>query len=56
MVAGQVEDQPAVALAHVVLAALNEGALYIARADDQAVARREVGDIIERLLQGLRPS
>jgi AcrR family transcriptional regulator len=56
MTAGQIEFQPAVPLTHVLLGALNEGALYIARAEDQAVARREVGEIVERLLKGLRPA
>lgn len=53
MVTGTIDDQPAVPLAHVLLGALNEGALYIARAEDQAGARRHVGQIVERLLRGL---
>lgn len=55
MLAGQIEDQPAAPLAHVLLGALHEGALFIAGADDRDAARREVGEIVERLLTGLRP-
>ena len=53
MVAGTIEDQPAVPLAHALLGALHESALYIAKAEDQPVARRQVGEIFERLLRGL---
>jgi len=41
-------------VAHILPAALSEGALYIARAEDQAVARRDVAAAIERPLEGLR--
>src|SRR5438034_149562 len=44
------------ALAQILRAGLSEGALYIARAEDQAAARQEVGAAIERLLAGLRRS
>ena len=54
MVAGQIEDQPAVPLAHVLLGALHEGALFIAGAEDRVAARRDVGEIVDRLLAGLR--
>ena len=56
MAAGEIDDQPVVPLTHVILGALNEGALYIAGAENQAVARKEVGVIVERLLRGLRPA
>ena len=49
-----IEPQPVEPLAHILRAALSEGALYIARAKDQAAARAEVGTAIERLLEGLR--
>ncbi len=49
-----IEPQPVEPLAHILRAALSEGALYIARAEDQAAARVEVGAAIERLLEGLR--
>ncbi len=55
MVAGDIEDLPAVPLAHMLLGALNEGALFIARAERKAAARDEVAGIIDRLLGGLRP-
>ena len=38
------------------LAALHEAALYVARADDHAAARAEVGATVEHLLDGLRAS
>jgi len=49
-----IEPQPIEPLAHILRAALSEGALFIARAEDQAAARAEVGAAIERLLDGLR--
>ena len=49
-----IEPQPVEPLAHILRAALSEGALFIARAEDQAAARAEVGAAIERLLEGLR--
>ena len=41
-------------LAHILWAALSEGVLCIAHAEDKKAARREVGAAIERLLEGLR--
>lgn len=55
MVAGQIEDQPVAPLAHVLLGALNEGALFIARSPDRAAARDQVAAAITGLLNGLRP-
>ena len=49
-----IEPQPVEPLAHILRAALSEGALFIARAEDQAAARAEVGAAIELLLEGLR--
>jgi AcrR family transcriptional regulator len=46
--------QPLEPLTHVLLAALHEAALYVARADDHAAARSEVGATVEHLLDGLR--
>jgi AcrR family transcriptional regulator len=54
MEAGYIERQPVEPLAHLMLGALGEAGLMIARAEDQQTARREVGDSIERLLEGLR--
>jgi len=54
MEAGLIERQPLEPLSHLVLGALSEAGLMIARADDQRKARREVGESVERLLEGLR--
>jgi AcrR family transcriptional regulator len=54
--AGEMEDQPVVPLAHVLLGALNEGAMYIARSDDRAGARDGVAAAISGVLAGLRRS
>lgn len=53
MDAGEIDPQPVDALAHVLLAALHEAVLLVARADDQAAARAEVGVIVERVLDRL---
>ena len=53
MDAGQMERQPVEPLAHMLLAALNEGAMLVAQADDQAAARAEVGAAVDRLLARL---
>ncbi len=49
----QLEPQPIDPLAHVLRAAITEGAMYIARAEDRATAREEVGGAIDRLIDGL---
>jgi AcrR family transcriptional regulator len=49
-----IERQPVEPLAHLLLGALMEAGIVIARADDPARARREVGQAVERLLEGLR--
>jgi AcrR family transcriptional regulator len=51
---GSIERQPVDPLAHLVVAALHEAALYVARAADQRHARAEVGATMDRLLVGLR--
>jgi len=51
---GAVPSQPVKPLAHLVLAAVNEAGLVIARSDDVKAARVEVGAALERLLDGLR--
>jgi AcrR family transcriptional regulator len=50
---GALTRQPLEPLTHVLLAALHEAALYVARADDHAAARAEVGATVEHLLDGL---
>jgi AcrR family transcriptional regulator len=52
--AGALTRQPLEPLTHVLLAALHEAALYVARADDHAAARAEVGATVEHLIDGLR--
>ena len=54
MAEGYLERQPTGPLAHLLLGALNEAALAIARADDVEPARSEVGASLTRLLEGLK--
>ncbi len=54
MEAGYIEKQPLEPLAHLLLGALTEGGLLIARAEDRETARREVGESLDRILRGLR--
>jgi AcrR family transcriptional regulator len=51
---GVVARQPARPLAHVVIGALDEAALYVARASDRAQARAEMDQVLARLVSGLR--
>jgi AcrR family transcriptional regulator len=53
MAAGTIERQPLEPLAHILLAALHEAALYVAQADDPMAARAEVAVTVDRLLDGL---
>src|SRR6266540_4264122 len=53
--AGAITPQPIVPLAHVLIGALNECALYVARGDDPAAARQECTAILQQLLDGLTP-
>ena len=52
--AGRLPPQPARAAAHVLLGALDEAAMVVARADDARAARNEMGQTVHRLLEGLR--
>jgi AcrR family transcriptional regulator len=52
--AGRLPPQPARAAAHVLLGALDEAAMVVARADDPQAARTEMGQTVHRLLEGLR--
>lgn len=52
--AGAMTPQPIAPLAHVLVGALDECALYVARAEDPAAARRECIAILRQLLDGLR--
>jgi AcrR family transcriptional regulator len=51
--AGQIEPQPAEPLAHLLLGAIDEGGLLIARADDAGATRAQVGASLERVLAAL---
>lgn len=50
---GALRDQPLVPLAHVMIGALDEAALYAARAADPGAARREVGEAVDELILAL---
>jgi AcrR family transcriptional regulator len=53
--AGAITPQPVVPLAHVLIGALDECALYVARAADPPAARQQVTAILQQLLDGLTP-
>ena len=48
--AGLITAQPARPLAHVLMGALDEAAMYVARADDRTTARAEMGAALSHLL------
>ena len=50
---GRIPPQPVEPLAHILLGALREGALYLATAEDPVRARQEIGDAIDRMIQAL---
>lgn len=54
MDAGAIARQPARPLAHLLMGALDEAAMYVARAGDVDAARAEMGETVERLLEALR--
>jgi AcrR family transcriptional regulator len=51
--AGSIAPQPVRPVAHILIGALDEAALYVARADDRDTARREVDVVIDRVLAGI---
>jgi hypothetical protein len=51
--AGEIDPQPVRPLAHVLMGALDEAAMLVARADDAERMRTEVGQTIGALLDGL---
>ena len=53
---GSMDAHPVEPLAHLLRAVLSEGVLLIARAEDHAAARAEVGAAVDRLIEGLRRS
>ncbi len=56
MDAGQLPRAPIAPLAHVLIGALDEAALYVATAENPAVARGEVGPVLDRVISGLTSS
>jgi AcrR family transcriptional regulator len=52
--AGAIDAQPVRPLAHVLMGALDEAAMLVARADDPETMRAEVGRTLDSLLNGLR--
>jgi hypothetical protein len=54
MDAGEIDLLPVEPLAHILLGALNETAMVIARGEDRQSARSEVGAVVDRLLKGLK--
>ena len=54
MDAGVLDPQPVAPLAHLLLSALHEAGMVIARAEDVQAARAEMGAAVDRLLTGLR--
>ena len=53
---GIIDPQPLRPLALLLMGALSESCLYVADSDDPETARSEVGDLVLRLLTGLRGS
>jgi hypothetical protein len=52
---GALAEQPVNPLAHVLMGALDEAAMMVARSADPGKARSEAIGIFDRLLEGLRP-
>jgi AcrR family transcriptional regulator len=52
---GQIKQQPVKPLAHVLMGALDEAAMVVARAEDPAAMKVEVAATLQSLLEGLRP-
>jgi AcrR family transcriptional regulator len=50
---GRIAPQPVRALTHVLVGALDEAGLYIARAEDQTAAREEMRAVVAALIAGL---
>lgn len=53
--AGELEPAPARPLAHLLIGALDEAGLVVARASDVEAARAEMTALLRRMLAGLRP-
>jgi len=55
MESGAIVRQPVTPLAHALIGALDECALYVARAEDPATARQECAAIFDQMLSGFSP-
>jgi hypothetical protein len=55
MDSGQIERRPVKPLAHVLMGALDEAVMLVARAEDPDSTRMEVAEALNRILDGLRP-
>ncbi|MEK6277899.1 MAG: helix-turn-helix domain-containing protein [Actinomycetota bacterium] len=53
--AGQIEPQPIKPLAHILMGALDEAAMLVARADDPKQMRQQVAETLNRVVDGLHP-
>ena len=53
---GIIEDQPVSELTHMLVAAVEEGALLVAHAPDPAEARHRAARILDRLLLSFAPN
>lgn len=53
MRAGQLATQPVRALAHILIGALDEAAMVVATADDRKQARKDVSEVLHRLLDAM---
>jgi AcrR family transcriptional regulator len=56
MEAGAISPAPLRPLAHLLMGALDEGAMLVARAEDPERAKAEVMEILDALIDGLRPA
>jgi AcrR family transcriptional regulator len=56
MDAGAIVRQPLTPLAHVIVGAMDEAALYVAQSDDVETARAEAGIVLERFIYSLQPT
>ncbi len=52
--AGLIPRQPVAPLAHIIMGALHEASMLIAHAGDQVTVRREVSEVVDRLLGSIR--
>ncbi len=54
MTAGDIPRQPVEPLAHIMMGAFHEASTLIAHSSDRAKTRREVSEVIDRLMNGIR--